>query len=217
LGSKGIIGGPKNLLGVSYRHAPIAITVEGANLLTRALIIFGQGAIRCHPHVLNEMAAVQAQDTEKLGKALFAHAGHGLSNLWRSLVHAPLLLHGTRHLAPLRDLDLIAFADTLRDNPALVDKLCPDLLRPKNGGLLDLMQALEAAQAVGDELPALNQALRRTHSLEAVARQARNPAAALAYLRAADRVIQVDDFDDAPAGLQHEPSGPSSLRSFAEN
>jgi acyl-CoA dehydrogenase len=62
------------------------------------------------------------------------------------------------------------------------------------------MQALELARAVGDELPELNAALRRTHSLEAVARQARDPAAALAYLRAADRVIQVDDFADPVVG-----------------
>jgi len=127
---------------------------------------------------------------------------------------APVLLRGTRHLAPLRDLDLIAFADTLRANPGLIARLCPDLSRPKNGGLLDLMQALEYAQAVGDELPELNQALRRTHSLEAVARNARNPAAALAYLRAADRVIQVDDFDDEVGGAQREPAA-TPLRSIA--
>jgi acyl-CoA dehydrogenase len=77
------------------------------------------------------------------------------------------------------------------------------------------MQALEYAQAVGDELPELNQALRRTHSLEAVARNARNPAAALAYLRAADRVIQVDDFDDEVGGARLEPVAQPPLRSIA--
>ncbi|WP_372661678.1 acyl-CoA dehydrogenase, partial [Hydrogenophaga sp.] len=88
LGGKGIIRGPSNLLGVAYRHAPIAITVEGANILTRALIIFGQGAVRCHPHVLDEMAAVQAQDPEALGQALLGHGAHVWRNAMRSVFGA---------------------------------------------------------------------------------------------------------------------------------
>lgn len=302
LGGKGIIAGPRNLLGVAYRHAPIAITVEGANLLSRALIIFGQGATRCHPFVLEEMKAVQAKDDERLGRALAGHVGHVMRNLWRSLAHAPLrgqppadlraeatliaslsaryaltadlamgllggklkrmellsarlgdvlaalylaaacvwryqvendpatlpvaraairlqlheaatllrelyanlpprflramapmLLHGTGHLAPLRDREAIALADALRTQPALVQRLCPDVSRPKRGGLLDLMRALDAARALGDEVPELNKALRRSGSLETVARGARNPEAALAYLRAAEEVIRVDE------------------------
>src|SRR5438445_2801211 len=90
LGGKGIKRGPSNLLGVAYRHAPIAITVEGANLLTRALIIFGQGAVRCHPHVRAEMAAVGAQDPSALGRALLAHGAHVLRNLWSSIAGARL-------------------------------------------------------------------------------------------------------------------------------
>lgn len=90
LGGKGIIAGPANLLGNAYRQAPIAITVEGANLLTRALIVFGQGAVRCHPHVLDEMKAVQSGDDEALGRALFAHGRHVLRNFGRSLWGAPL-------------------------------------------------------------------------------------------------------------------------------
>ncbi len=302
LGGKGIIYGPKNLLGVAYRQAPIAITVEGANILTRALIIFGQGAVRCHPHVLAEMNAVEKQDAEALGKALLGHAGHVLRNLWASLVSAPvigspppdlakearliarvsakyaltadvamgllggklkrmellsarlgdvlsclyiasacvwryqvdgdpklrpiaraairvqldlaaatlrdlyanlpsralriiapLLLHGTRHLAPLRDRDLIAYADALREDRSLIARLCPDVGVPVAGGLRDLMHALELADAVADEVPELNKVLRRTSSLEQAASNSRDPAAALAYLLAADRVIQVDD------------------------
>jgi acyl-CoA dehydrogenase len=50
---------------VAYRGAPIAITVEGANILTRSLIIFGQGAVRCHPHVMKEMQAVQDNDERR--------------------------------------------------------------------------------------------------------------------------------------------------------
>lgn len=306
LGGKGIITGPGNLLGVAYRHAPIAITVEGANLLSRALIIFGQGAVRCHPQVLAEMTAVQAHDEEKLGQALLAHAGHVMRNLgaslfgaglkgrvpaglekearliarvsakyaltadlamgllggrlkrmellsarlgdvlahlylaaasvWRFQVEAdeamlpfaraairfqldeaaaalhelhanlpsgalralsPLLLHGTGHLAPLRDRDLVALADALRTDTALLRRLCPDFTPPAVGGLHDLAEALRLADVLGDEVPELNRALRRSHSLEAAAAKARDPEAALAYLRAADKVIQVDDF---PAG-----------------
>jgi acyl-CoA dehydrogenase len=91
LGGKAIINGPSNLLAVAYRHAPIAITVEGANILTRALIIFGQGAVRCHPHVLAEMNAVQARDPARLGHALLGHVRHVLRNLWCSLFGAPVL------------------------------------------------------------------------------------------------------------------------------
>lgn len=303
LGGKGIISGPSNLLGVAYRHAPIAITVEGANILTRALIIFGQGAVRCHPHVLDEMAAVQARDPQALGEALLGHMRHVMRNLRACLLHpsvigvvpadladearliarvsakyaltadlamgllggrlkrmellsarlgdvlshlymasasvwryeveqdramlpiaraairvqldlaaaalrdlyanlpsrllrlvSPVLLRGTRHLAPLRDRDLIALSDALRDNRAMVARLCPDVGVPASGGLRDLMLALELADAVGDELPELNKVLRRTDSLQQAADKSRDPAAALAYLLAADRVIQVDDF-----------------------
>ena len=303
LGGKGIISGPRNLLGVAYRHAPIAITVEGANILTRALIIFGQGATRCHPHVLDEMAAVQARDAQALGQALLGHAGHVLRNLrhavfgagligtpppellaearliarvsaqyalaadlamgllggklkrmellsarlgdvlshlylasasvWRYQVEndvamlpfaragirvqldlasavlrdlyanlpsrvlraaAPWLLRGTGHLAPLRDRDLVALSDSLRENRALLRHLCQDVGMPAAGGLRDLMLALELADAVGDELPELNQVLRRTDGLQQAAEKSRDPAAALAYLLAADQVIQVDDF-----------------------
>lgn len=309
LGGKGIIRGPKNLLGVAYRHAPIAITVEGANLLTRALIIFGQGAVRCHPHVLDEMKAVERKDPEALGRALLAHGRHVLRNFRRSVFGAsvigtppddlraeatmitrlstayaftadltmgllggklkrmellsarlgdvlaclylasasawrygaerdpkmlpiaraavrtqlaagadilhelvanlpsrpirwlsPLWLHGTRQRRPLRDRIAIELADALRTDAALIPRLCPDLGRPRSGGLLDLMQALELAQPVLDALPELNRAVRRTRSLEQAAAGSRNPAAALAYLQAADRVIQVDDFAPGAGG-----------------
>jgi acyl-CoA dehydrogenase len=109
-------------------------------------------------------------------------------------IAAPLLLRGTRHLAPLRDRDLIAQADALREDRALVRRLCPDVGMPSAGGLHDLMQAIQLADDVGDELPELNKVLRRTSSLEQTARGSRDPASALAYLLAADRVIQVDDF-----------------------
>ena len=77
----------------------------------------------------------------------------------------------------------------------LIARLCPDVGVPMQGGLFALMQALALAEPVADELAMLNGKLRRTRSLEDAAVGARDPAAALAYLRAADRVIQVDDFE----------------------
>ncbi|MEK8034838.1 acyl-CoA dehydrogenase [Ideonella sp. DXS29W] len=303
LGGKGIIQGPSNLLGIAYRHTPIAITVEGANVLTRALIIFGQGAVRCHPHVLNEMRAVAASDERGLGRALRGHVAHLCRNLWHSAIHAPLrgtpprelrreaaaiaqlaavyawtadlamgLLGGrlkrlellsarlgdvlsnlylasavvwrfemegdgrllplaraaiqtqlaqaadtldhlyanlpsrvVRGLAPLwwrrgrlhrpvADETLLSLATALQGDPTLIGRLCPDLAQPAGGGLRDLMDALALSREVGDSLPQLHEALRRGDPPERVAAGLPNPKASLAYLRAAERVIRVDDF-----------------------
>jgi acyl-CoA dehydrogenase len=85
LGGKGICLGPSNFLGRAYQQIPVAITVEGANILTRSLIIFGQGAIRCHPYVMAEMQAAHNDDLVAFDKALFAHIGHTIGNGLRSL------------------------------------------------------------------------------------------------------------------------------------
>ena len=94
-GGKGIMLGPKNYLGRGYQIVPVAITVEGANILTRSLIIFGQGAIRCHPFVLREMNAAKLKDKAKsldeFDDALFGHIGYTLSNAARSFVMAATL------------------------------------------------------------------------------------------------------------------------------
>ncbi len=91
-GGKGICLGPKNYLGRGYQVVPVAITVEGANILTRSLIIFGQGAIRCHPFVLKEMEAARNPDRKRgvddFDAALFGHVGFTLSNAVRSFVMA---------------------------------------------------------------------------------------------------------------------------------
>ena len=88
-GGSGICVGPNNLIGRAYQAIPIAITVEGANILTRSMIIFGQGAIRCHPWVLKEFNAVEEKDKHKalidFDHAFFGHAGFLLSNFARSL------------------------------------------------------------------------------------------------------------------------------------
>lgn len=88
-GGKAICMGPKNYMAQGYFEVPISITVEGANILTRSMIIFGQGAIRCHPHVLAEIKAAHQNDQQGLeafDQAIFSHIGFALSNLTRSLV-----------------------------------------------------------------------------------------------------------------------------------
>ncbi|MCE3001023.1 MAG: acyl-CoA dehydrogenase [Betaproteobacteria bacterium] len=88
-GGKGICMGPNNYLASAYMQTPIAITVEGANILTRSMIIFGQGAIRGHPWVLEEIEAVReterAKAVQRLDRALFGHLAFTLSNMARVL------------------------------------------------------------------------------------------------------------------------------------
>ncbi len=303
LGGKAIMHGPSNLLSIAYRHTPIAITVEGANLLTRSLIIFGQGAIRCHPHVLNEMQAVAEGNADALGEALLGHVRHVLRNVGRAVFsanvvgsvppelraeakliatvsakyaltadiamgllggelkrmellssrlgdvlahlymasaslwrfhHEPdpamlpfaraaiqtqlhlaatalrelyanlpsashrllgaIVLRGTTQITPSLDKAQLALAEALRTQPDLMDRLAPDIGRPRSGGMADLMDALELALELDDETTELNKVLRETNSIEEAARRSRRPQRALAYLRAADKVIQVDDF-----------------------
>ncbi|MGI9225903.1 MAG: acyl-CoA dehydrogenase [Woeseiaceae bacterium] len=102
-GGKGIMMGPNNYLGRSYIAAPIAITVEGANILTRSLIIYGQGAVRCHPFVLRELAAAGDEDIDRglieFDDALFGHVGYAISNLARSFFMA--LTHAKFSRVPL--------------------------------------------------------------------------------------------------------------------
>lgn len=95
-GGKGVMRGPTNYLATAYASLPISITVEGANILTRNLIIFGQGAIRCHPFVLREMRAAVDEDPgralEAFDRLIFGHVGYTLSNALRSFVLG--LTHG---------------------------------------------------------------------------------------------------------------------------
>jgi acyl-CoA dehydrogenase len=84
----GICRGPNNILGRCFVGIPIAITVEGANILTRSLIIYGQGAIRCHPFVHEEMESVAAKDLKRFDKAFFGHVNFVARNAARSLALA---------------------------------------------------------------------------------------------------------------------------------
>ncbi len=104
-GGKGICLGPNNMAGRGYQAAPVAITVEGANILTRNLIIYGQGAIRCHPFVLPELDAASLTDDRKalldFDNALFGHIGFAMSNFFRSFALG--VTNGAGSTAPVSD------------------------------------------------------------------------------------------------------------------
>jgi acyl-CoA dehydrogenase len=89
-GGKGVIMGPRNYLGRGWEGIPVSITVEGANIMTRNLMIFGQGAIRCHPYVLKEMEAARIENVkervERFDDLLFSHVGYSIRNAARSLI-----------------------------------------------------------------------------------------------------------------------------------
>lgn len=78
--------GPRNVLASAYQSVPVGITVEGANILTRSLIIYGQGAIRCHPFVHAQMDAIAKKDLASLDRAFFGHAGFVACNVVRSFL-----------------------------------------------------------------------------------------------------------------------------------
>ncbi|WP_414831614.1 acyl-CoA dehydrogenase [Afifella sp. YEN Y35] len=86
---KAVIDGPKNYLGNLYRAVPVGITVEGANILTRNLMIYGQGAIRAHPFILKEMMALSETDRDKgikeFDEAFWGHVGHAIKNAFRAM------------------------------------------------------------------------------------------------------------------------------------
>lgn len=95
-GGSAICMGPRNYLARVYQAIPISITVEGANILTRSLIIFGQGAVRCHPYILKEMQAALAKDGAAFDRALFSHMGYLASNFARAFWLALTRARGAR-------------------------------------------------------------------------------------------------------------------------
>ncbi len=86
LGGNAISWGPRNLLASAYMNTPIGITVEGANILTRTLMIFGQGAIRCHPYIYDEIQGLMQQDLGRFDGAFTSHIGHTVRNAFRALL-----------------------------------------------------------------------------------------------------------------------------------
>ncbi|MDH3691206.1 MAG: acyl-CoA dehydrogenase [Gammaproteobacteria bacterium] len=90
-GGRGICMGPSNYLALGHKQIPVGITVEGANILTRSMIIFGQGAMRCHPYLLREVEAAGNSSPDialqEFDEALYSHLGYTMSNLARSIVY----------------------------------------------------------------------------------------------------------------------------------
>jgi acyl-CoA dehydrogenase len=85
-GGQGISRGPRNIMAHNHIASPIPITVEGANIMTRTLIIFGQGALRAHPYVYQEVRAVEQKDLKAFDRAFFGHIGHVAHNIFRSVL-----------------------------------------------------------------------------------------------------------------------------------
>ena len=152
VGGKGICLGPSNFLARGYQGAPIAITVEGANILTRSMIIFGQGAIRCHPYVLQEMAAAYSDQPDALAqfdKALAGHVSFTLSNLVRSIWFG--LSDGRGSQAPVRDATRRYYQQLNRYSANLA--LLADISMAVLGGSLKRKERLSAR--LGDILSQL--------------------------------------------------------------
>ena len=154
-GGRGIMCGPRNYLSEHYQGTPIAITVEGADILTRSLMIFGQGAVRCHPYVLKEIAALSDDDRERglktFDKLLFTHAGYTISNAFRTVMLG--LTGGRYHLwAPRRNADIAYFYRQLgRMSTAFA--LVTDVAMLLFGGSLKRKESLSAR--LGDVLSEL--------------------------------------------------------------
>jgi len=149
-GGKGVQLGPKNYAGRAWQGVPIAITVEGANIMTRSLMIFGQGAIRCHPYVLKEMQALSIADYgERLrtfDRALFGHIGFGISNAVRSFT---LGITGSRIGDTAGDAYTRRYYRKLNRYSAAL-ALCADTFMGVLGGKLKFKEKLSAR--LGDVL-----------------------------------------------------------------
>ncbi|ODC02811.1 acyl-CoA dehydrogenase [Terasakiispira papahanaumokuakeensis] len=144
-GGKTVTLGPRNYLGHSWAGAPVSITVEGANIMTRNLMIYGQGAIRCHPWVLKELAAHEANDQGAFDQALFGHVGLVLGNLARSLAFN---LGVTSDTANLHDEAVPYARDVNRLSAGL--GLCSDAAMATLGGKLKQREMISAR--LGDVL-----------------------------------------------------------------
>ncbi|MGK7875725.1 MAG: acyl-CoA dehydrogenase [Xenococcaceae cyanobacterium] len=141
LGGAGICRGPRNLLANIYIATPISITVEGANILTRTMMIFGQGAIRCHPYLYKEIEALNQSDVVAFDRIFWHHIGLTGRNLFRAillnisrgyLAHSPVngpaaqyyhkLAWASATFAFLTDLTLISFGGTLKRREKLTGR-----------------------------------------------------------------------------------------------
>lgn len=154
---KAIQMGPKNYLALLYYGVPISITVEGANILTRNLIIFGQGAMRCHPYLQREMAAValtdKAQALAQFDEVLTEHIGYSVSNFARTVAHG--LTGGYFITAPERDFTAYYYQQISRLSAALA--FVSDIALLRFGGALKRRESLSAR--LGDVLSQLYMAI----------------------------------------------------------
>jgi acyl-CoA dehydrogenase len=152
-GGKAIMLGPKNYVGRGYMATPIAITVEGANILTRSLIIFGQGAMRCHPYVLRELQAANDEDPDRglaeFDDALFSHIGYAISNAARSFFLA--LTHARFSKVPYNTPTRRYYQNINRYSAAFA--LATDFAMLTLGGKLKIKELLSAR--LGDVLSSI--------------------------------------------------------------
>ncbi|WP_043526945.1 acyl-CoA dehydrogenase [Litchfieldella xinjiangensis] len=144
-GGKAVTLGPRNYIGIGYSANPVAITVEGANIMTRNLMIFGQGAIRCHPHVLEELAAKDANDPKAFDKALFSHVRLIFGNAARALLGG---LHLSTVSTPFDEVAGPYAADVSRLSAGF--SLCADAAMASLGSSLKSREMISAR--LGDVL-----------------------------------------------------------------
>jgi acyl-CoA dehydrogenase len=182
-GGSGICMGPRNYLGRLYEVIPVSITVEGANILTRTMMIFGQGAIRCHPYIQKEMAVLNRNDAEaaiqQFDRILFEHIGFFMRNLaasfWFGLTGAHFAsVPGDKHtrryyrkiarfsagFALLADFALLTLGGALKRRERLSGRFADAL-----GNLYLCSCVLKHYQNEGsreDDLPLLHWACRQT-------------------------------------------------------
>ena len=166
-GGKGIILGPNNYLGRMWLSAPISITVEGANILSRNLMIFGQGAIRCHPYVLKEMALADREDKDQalaeFDTLLMSHIGFAVGNAASSLLLGLTL----NRLGQVPGDDISQPYYRALNRLAAAFALCADSSMMLLGGDLKRRERLSAR--LGDVLSHLylgSAALKRYHDLD---------------------------------------------------
>ncbi len=138
-----ICRGPGNIYSGAYTSIPIGITVEGANILTRSLIVFGQGAIRCHPFVQDEMAAAAGGDASAFDRAFFGHLGHITRNAGRAFTLG--LTGGGLAKAPVSGFEARHYKDLARLSAAFA--LIADLALGNLGGALKRKEYLSGRLA----------------------------------------------------------------------
>ncbi len=148
-GGRGIIMGPRNYLAIPWQLLPVAITVEGANIMTRSLIIFGQGAIRCHPYVYKEMEAARSGDLEAFDRLFWGHIGYTLN---RGVRATGLALTGGRLARSPENGPLAGYYRQVERLSAAL-AFCADVAMGLLGGELKLRESTSAR--LGDVLSQL--------------------------------------------------------------